>query len=104
LPPGSICGHRRIESLSAGVSGCGVPPPEGTRIRPELMSDVNTIVPSSLHVPPLPAFTSHNVTGAPPWTATFFTLPPAKNASHWPSGEKKASLAPSVPDIGAASG
>ena len=35
-----------------------------------------------------PARASHSVTAAPPVTETFFSLPPAKNAIHWPSGEK----------------
>ncbi len=60
------------------------------------------IVSSSAHVPPRPLGASHSVTAAPPVTAIFFSLPPAKNAIHWPSGEKNGLAAPSVPASAAA--
>ena len=41
---------------------------------------------------------SQSVTAAPPCTEIFFSLPSAKKPSHWPSGEKKGSLAFSVPE------
>jgi hypothetical protein len=37
------------------------------------------------------------VIGAPPSTEIFFSFPPAKNAIHFPSGEKNGLSAPSVP-------
>jgi len=37
-----------------------------------------------------------------PLTETFFSLLPAKNPSHWPSGEKKGEVAASVPGMGLA--
>ena len=40
---------------------------------------------------------SHNVTGSPPETATFFRCVGVKNPIHWPSGEKNGLKAPSVP-------
>src|SRR6476619_2987600 len=36
-------------------------------------------------------------TAALPWTEIFFSLPEAKNAIHFPSGEKKEPFTPSVP-------
>jgi hypothetical protein len=83
----------------------GVPPSADTRDRPDPYADrgVNTIVPSSLHVPARMSGESQSVTGAPPVTATFLSFPSAKNPSQRESGEKNRLLAPSVPDSGAAS-
>ncbi len=44
-----------------------------------------------------------SVTVTPPFTETFFSLPPAKKPIHWPSGEKNGDTAPSVPAMGFAS-
>ena len=55
------------------------------------------IDPSSAHVPPRPSGTADSVTAGPPFTETFFSSPPEKKPIHWPSGEKNASRAPSVP-------
>jgi len=41
-------------------------------------------------------------TGVPPSSEIFFNLPPAKNASHLPSGENDGFTAPSDPAIGTA--
>ena len=43
---------------------------------------------------------SHNVTGVPPDSATFLSSPPAKNATHRPSGEKNGATAFVVPGSG----
>src|SRR6267142_1469451 len=50
------------------------------------------------HLRPRPFGASASVTAAPPLTEIFFSFPPAKNPTHWPSGEKKGFRAPSVPD------
>jgi len=52
------------------------------------VAGVKMIESSSVHVPPRPLAASHSVTTAPPVRAIFFSLPPAKNAIHWPSGLK----------------
>lgn len=101
LPPCSTCGHRCVTSPSAGdASGSGFPPADDTRSKRTLDVEpgINTIVPSSPHAPPRPFGASHSVTPAPPATAIFFSLPPAKNAIHCPSGEKNGLSASSVPD------
>ena len=41
--------------------------------------------------------------GGPPLNATFFKVLPAANPTHWPSGEKKGYVAPSVPGMATAS-
>jgi hypothetical protein len=43
------------------------------------------------------------VRATPPVTEIFFSVPLAKNPTHWPSGEKKGLMAPSVPGIDLAS-
>lgn len=60
------------------------------------------MVSSPPQVPPSPLFSqaSHSVTGSPPSTAIFLSLPWAKNATHRPSGEKNGKDAPSVADSG----
>jgi hypothetical protein len=52
------------------------------------------MVSSAPQLPPRPS-AAHTVTGDPPATAAFFREPPAKKATHWPSGEKNGSSAPS---------
>ena len=49
-------------------------------------------------LPPRPFGASQRVTAAPPVAAIFFSLPSAKNAIHWPSGEKNGLMALTVPD------
>ena len=61
-----------------------------------VLTGVKMIVSSSAQVPPRPAGASHRLTAAPPVTRIFFSLPPAKNAIHCPSGEKNGLAAPSV--------
>src|SRR6266446_5547833 len=46
---------------------------------------------------------SARVSTAPPPTGAFLSLLPTKNPSHWPSGEKNGSVAPSVPGMSLAS-
>jgi hypothetical protein len=55
------------------------------------------MVPSSPQLPPRPAGASARLIGAPPSTRVFLSLPPAKNAIHYPSGAKKGPIAPLVP-------
>ncbi len=62
-----------------------------------MLVGVKTIVSSSIQVPPRPFAASDSLIGAPPVTETFFNWPSAKNAIHWPSGEKNGLAAPSVP-------
>ena len=61
------------------------------------------MIPWLLQLPPKGFTASPSVTAAPPLTETFFSFPPAKKPTHWPSGEKNGALAPSVPGIGLAS-
>src|ERR1039458_6923864 len=56
------------------------------------------IVPSSpQEAPRSRPLVPHNETTAPPCRGIFFNFWPAKNPTHWPSGEKNGSTAPSVP-------
>src|SRR4030095_10674441 len=101
LPRGSTCGHRWLTSPSASdVIGSACPPADDTRSRlaPDPLLGENRIVPPSLHAPPRPFAASQSVAAAPPVTEIFFSLPPAKNAIHRPSGEKNGLSASSVPD------
>src|SRR5215468_12703830 len=88
--PGRTCGNRCVTSWPASVvSGSGLPPPAAdTRERLLVRPPDNTIVSSSLQLPPKPPEHSQRSTAAPPWTGIFFIFPPAKNPIHWPSGEK----------------
>ena len=52
--------------------------------------------------PPRPAGASHNTTGGPPATATFFNLPAAKNPMYRLSGDQNGNVPSSVPGIGVA--
>src|SRR5262245_2715053 len=106
LPEGSTCGQRCVASESCVVaSGSGTPPSDDTRQRKRsgpFTAGVKTILSSRPQLPPRPLAASHRVIEAPPATATFFSFPPAKNASHCPSGEKNGLAAPSVPASGVA--
>ena len=98
LLPGSNCGQRfESSSLSSSMSGVGVPPSEGIRAMGLPAIRDTTILPSSPHVPPRPLGASHKFSGMPPSKDSFFNLPPAKNATDCPSGEKNGPKAPSVP-------
>ena len=55
-------------------------------------------MPFSFQNPPRDDGASHMTNGTPPLVGTFFNLPPAKNPSHWLSGEKKGCVALSVSD------
>src|SRR5262249_49468040 len=102
VPPGNNCGHRcEISPLSSFVSGSGLPPPSGTRNKPDACC-AKTMKPSSDQLPPANDRVSHNVMAAPPDTETFLSRPSAKNAIHCPSGEKNGLIAPSVPGSGEA--
>jgi hypothetical protein len=85
-------------------NAAGVPPAAGTRISVvfSAFDGVKMIVSSSVQVPPRPFGASHSLIAAPPVTETFFNWPPAKSATHWPSGEKNGVAAPSVPASAAA--
>ena len=58
---------------------------------------------SRLQLPPRPPVASVSSEGGPPAIATFFSLPPAKKATNWLSGDQKGNVPPSVPCIGRAS-
>ena len=64
------------------------------------MLDVKAIVPWLLQLAPPGAGVLLRVTAAPPLMDTFSSFPLAKNPTHWPSGEKKGLMAPSVPAMG----
>src|ERR1700674_3387494 len=63
---------------------------------PSMGDGVKMIVSSSAQVPPRAFGASHRLTAAPPVVETFFSLLPAKNAIHGPSGEKNGLAAPSA--------
>ena len=81
---------RRRQEL---VSGSGVPPVDETRSRARAVRrrerDRAVLGPAAAAAVRGIA----QVTAAPPSTRTFFSLPSAKNAIHWPSGEKKGCVA-----------
>ena len=81
-----------------------MPPADEMRSKrvPVVWLGENTIVSSSLHAPPRLLSASASVTAAPPVTAIFLSLPPAKNPTHCPSGEKNGPSALSVPRSGSA--
>ena len=54
--------------------------------------------PCAFHVPPRGSGTSAIACGSPPDRLTFLSLPSAKNAIHWLSGDQNGWEAPSVPD------
>src|SRR5262245_36700388 len=58
------------------------------------------ITPLRPHAPPLGTPTSHSVTGSPPETSIFFSLPGTKKPMKRLSGDQKGKLAPSVPASG----
>src|SRR5207245_3691751 len=98
-------GHhsQAISFLSSGLfTASALPPDAGTRTSPAVMPELNTMVPSASHVPPmvlpLPMKPGTSVTSiaAPPFTGIFLTLPGAMKASHSPSGEQHGVAAPSV--------
>src|ERR1700674_249665 len=108
LPPGKICGQRWVASpCASSVTGVSAPPAEEIRdstLPPEVSAAM--MLPSSPQQPPRATAptASPKVTAAPPSTEIFFSLLPAKNATHCPSGEKKGAYAPSVPAISVALG
>src|SRR6267143_6995868 len=103
LPPGKNSGQRWLTSpLARRVKVCGIPPTSDTWRRTEADAGPKTIIPRPLQLAPRGNTASARVCAAPPLTEIFFSLLPAKNPSHWLSGEKKGLTAPSVPGIGAA--
>src|SRR5687768_17019920 len=83
--PGSACGQRcRISAGTDFESGLVAPPPAGTRTSddPGLLTGWKTMMLSSPQPPPRAFDASASVTGAPPVTEIFLSLPPAKNAIH----------------------
>src|SRR3954447_22751643 len=73
LASGSTCGHRWVDSrfdLSSVVSGCGSPPPAGTRNSPLAGFGANTIMPSEPQLAPRLRASLHKVSGVPPLTGT----------------------------------
>ena len=83
---------------SSSVAGPAAPPAAGTCDRPVSRWWLcNTITPDELQVPPRASGALAIVTGAPPSTATFISLPLAKNPRDLPSGDQNGCFAPSVP-------
>ena len=107
MPSGRKTGHRcefSPRSKSTSVAGCTGPPSADTLASPsKIMLGPNTIVPVGLHAPPFPSGASQMTTGTPPATATFISLPRAKNPSDVPSGDQNGCFAPSVPAMAVAS-
>src|SRR5260370_10517814 len=99
LAAGRICGRRCVLSpWASSVGGRGVPPASGIRHRtPPWEIGAKTILWSTPQAPPRAAGASHKVIAAPPSAEIFLSFPPAKKATHCPSGEKKRAVAPSVP-------
>ena len=60
-------------------------------------SELKTITPSRLHVPPFVPLASHSVRGGVPERSTLFSLPPAKKARNRLSGDQNGNVAPSLP-------
>ena len=80
------------------VTGAGAPPAAETRNRPLVTVGANTMVPSRFQVPPTPMIASQRVTGGPPATSIFFSLPRAKKPMNRPSGDQNGNAPPSVPE------
>src|SRR3954462_12782129 len=100
FPPGRICGQRCIiapdGSARESVRRVGAPPAPDTWNRPP--DSAATIVSSSPQLPPAAPGALHKLTPSPPSSDTFWSLPPAKKATHRPLGEKNGREAPSVPE------
>src|SRR5580698_9732798 len=94
LPPGSTRGNKCDVAPSISVNGNGAPPFEPISTRPLFVTE---IIPSSAHELSACRGISPIGTTAPPSTDILFTLPPAINPTHRPSGEKNGTDAPSVP-------
>jgi hypothetical protein len=88
FPPGKTCGKRwLISSLAGFVTERSDPPEAGIISRPPTMLRLATISPFSPQLAPPKALASEMVTGAPPWSETFFSLLSAQNPIDWPSGD-----------------
>src|SRR5262245_43320190 len=91
---------------SAFVTERGAPPPAETLAIPSRREGAKTMVSSDPQLAPYnpeKAGASQITTGGPPPAGAFFSLLSAQKPIHWPSGEKKGPLAPSVPAIAVAS-
>src|SRR5579863_6503879 len=89
LAPGNTCGQRgTTESRLKSRIGFGEPPLEEMRHSRPVESSAAIMLSSSPQLPPSKSVASQRVIGEPPPTAIFLSLPPAQNATHWPSGEK----------------
>src|SRR5579863_2203920 len=98
LPPGRTWGQRCEASprvRSSSVMGVGVPPAAGIRDKGPEKERATIMLPSSPQLPPVKeAAEPHKVMAGPPSTEIFLSLLCEKNATHWPSGEKKGLVAP----------
>jgi hypothetical protein len=78
------------------VSGVELPPTAATRCSPPAAAGAKMITPFRFHEPPAPFGASARTWGTPPFTSTFFSFPPAKNATCRESGDQNGRMAPSV--------
>src|SRR5579872_223248 len=95
-PSGRISGQRYESSFlltSGAVRISGEPPAAETRIRPPNKVGAKVIVLSGPQVALRLMGASQSVVASPPLTEAFFSLPSAKNPTHWPSGEKNGLVA-----------
>src|ERR1700693_4166624 len=73
LPPGRICGQRRVISpFCKSVTGVGGPPADGTRDGPPTVLGPAMMLPSSPQLPPVALGAEHKVIAEPPSTEIFF--------------------------------
>src|SRR5258708_15332742 len=93
FPPGRIWGQRCEASQcvrSSSFIGVGAPPAAEIRDKGPPGESATMMLPSSPQLPPVKeALESHKAMAAPPSTEIFLSLFCEKNATHWPSGEKK---------------
>ena len=93
----SRAAHGRFRLRWSTVAGVGTPPDAETLCSAVPPAGEKTMTPSRLQEPLIPGAASHNVTGGPPATSIFFSLPPAKNPSERLSGDQNGDAPPSVP-------
>src|SRR5678816_4408849 len=89
LPSGRNDGQRCVRSFAESlVRTAGSPPKADTRMSPDVMSPVYTMVPSDPQVAPRMALALVTREGAPPSIRVFIRAPCDTKPTHSPSGEK----------------
>src|SRR5215471_1083944 len=81
------------------VTGAGEPPSAGTRKTGPPRLGEKRIVSEIPQLPPRPSWASQIIRIGPPSAGTAFSLPSAKKAISFPSGDQKGALLPLVPGI-----